>query len=37
MFELYPHRDYPPEPIWDKKRKQYLDPVTNKPIDLKKP
>lgn len=25
------------DPIWDKKRKIYLDPVTKKPLDPKKP
>ncbi len=37
LFETYPTRDYPPDPIWDKKKKVYLDPVTLKPLDPKKP
>lgn len=36
-FENYPIREYPPDPIWDKKRKMYLDPLTKKPLDPKKP
>lgn len=37
LFETYPSRVYPPEPIYDKKKKVYLDPVTLKPLDPKKP
>lgn len=37
FFEGYPVREYPPDPKWDKRRKQWLDGVTGKPIDPKKP
>jgi hypothetical protein len=36
-FETYPTREYPPDPIYDKKKKVYLDPITLKPLDPKKP
>lgn len=36
-FEKYPLRDYPLEPIYDKKNKRYLDPNTKKVLDPKKP
>lgn len=36
-FEDYALRVYPPDPIWDPRGKRYLDAVTKKPIDLKKP
>lgn len=37
MFKNYPLREYPPDPKWDKRRKQWLDAVTGKPLDPKKP
>jgi hypothetical protein len=37
FFKEYPIREYPLDPIWDKKRKIYLDPLTKKPLDPKKP
>lgn len=36
-FNSYPIREYPPEPKWDKRRKQWLDGTTGKPLDPKKP
>ena len=37
LFTEYPVREYPPDPIWDKRGKRWIDAVTKKPIDPKKP
>lgn len=37
LFTEYPRREYPPDPVWDSRGKRWLDPVTNKPLDPKKP
>lgn len=37
MFQEYPERDYPPDPLWDPRGKRWLDAVTKKPLDPKKP
>ena len=36
-FLEYPYKEYPPEPIWDRKGKRYIHPITKKTIDMKKP
>ena len=37
MFQDYPQRTYPPDPLWDPRGKRWLDAVTKKPLDPKKP
>jgi len=36
-FIDYPIREFPPEPKWDPKGKRWLDPISGKPLDPKKP
>ena len=36
-FENYRKIEYPPPPIYDKRGKRWIDAITKKPIDLKKP
>lgn len=37
QFDQYPHREYPPDPVWDARGKRWLHGETLKPLDPKKP